>query len=54
MLGWMILFALIAVTGAILAAAGYPGFISARTTSLIFALLFLISVFTWAVRGRAR
>ena len=54
MLGWMILFALMAVTGAVLAVAGYAGFIAATTTSLVFTLLFLISLLTWAVRGRAR
>jgi hypothetical protein len=46
MVGWTILFALMTVAGATAA--------PVRTTSLLFGLLFLLSVFTRAVRDRAR
>jgi len=46
MLGWTILFALMAVLGA--TATTVP------TLTLLFVLLFVASLLTWAVRDRAR
>ncbi len=46
MLGWTILFALMAVLGATAT--------TVTTSTLLFSLLFLASVLAWAVRDRAR
>jgi hypothetical protein len=54
MLGWMILFALMTLPGAAAAMAGYPATNSIRTTSVVFALLFLLALLTRVVRGRVR
>jgi hypothetical protein len=54
MLGWMILFALMAVPGATAAVAGFHGANSLKTASVIFAFLLLISLLTRVVRGNSR
>ncbi len=54
MLGWMILFALMTLPGAAAALAGFPETTSIRTTSIVFALLFMLALFTRVVRGWAR
>ena len=54
MLGWMILFALLTLPGAAAAIAGYPVAMSVKTSSLLFALLFLFALSTQAIRGRSR
>ena len=46
MLGWTILFALMAVLGATAT--------TVTTATLLFSLLFLASLLTWAIRKRAR
>jgi hypothetical protein len=53
-LGWMILFALLTLPGAAAAIAGYPVAMSVKTSSLLFALLFLFALSTQAIRGRSR
>lgn len=52
MLGWMILFAVMVVFGAIMAFGDYPAAAPARMASIVFALLFLIGLLTRVVRGR--
>ncbi len=54
MLGWMILFALMALPGIAAEVAGYPAATSLKTTSAVFALLLIISLLTRVVRDRAR
>ena len=54
MLGWMILFALMTLPGAIAAASGYSVGASLKTTTVVFALLFLVALLAHAVRSRAR
>jgi hypothetical protein len=54
MLGWTILFALMALPGAGAAVSKYPGTASLKTTGIIFTSLFLLSVLTMLARGRAR
>jgi hypothetical protein len=54
MLGWTILFALMSLGGAVAPLAGYAAPFWLKTASIIFASLFLISLLTQAVRGRAR
>ena len=55
MVGWMILFALMAILGAVLTAAGLPAPAAAsmQVTSLVFTVLFLITVLTRAIRRGA-
>jgi uncharacterized membrane protein YtjA (UPF0391 family) len=53
MLGWTILFALMSLLGALLALAGSPATTFARTASVLFAVLFLISLLARVVRARA-
>jgi hypothetical protein len=53
MLGWMILFALMVILGAILMIIGSPAAASVRMASSIFAILFLLGLLTRAARGRA-
>jgi uncharacterized membrane protein YtjA (UPF0391 family) len=54
MLGWMIVFAIMAVLGAVLSVAGIPAATSVRIASLLFSSLFFLGLLTYAVRGRAR
>jgi hypothetical protein len=51
MLGWMILFALMTLPGAAAAVAGYHTGASLKTTSVVFAALFMVALFTRMVRG---
>ena len=53
MLGWLIMFALMVVLGAIFMLIGHPAEASARVASSVFAFLFLIGLLTRAARGRA-
>jgi uncharacterized membrane protein YtjA (UPF0391 family) len=53
MLGWMIVFAIIAVPGGIISLLGNPA-ASVRIASFLFSSLFLLGLLTYAVRGRAR
>jgi uncharacterized membrane protein YtjA (UPF0391 family) len=53
MLGWMIVFAIIAVLGAVLSLSGNSA-ASVRIASLVFSSLFFLGLLTYAVRGRAR
>ena len=53
MIGWTILFALIAATGGALPVTGVQSVVC-KTASLLFTVLFLISVFTRLVRDLAR
>jgi uncharacterized membrane protein YtjA (UPF0391 family) len=55
MLGWMIVFALMAIFGAVLTLAEDPsaGFISAKLVTLVFGVLFLACLLTSVVRRRA-
>jgi len=52
MLGWMILFALLALLAPIMMLAGY-GTSAPEMTGLVFTLLFLVGLLTRLVRGRA-
>jgi hypothetical protein len=54
MLGWMIVFGLISVLGALSSATGDTPSISMKITSLLFASLFFLGLLTYAIRGRAR
>ena len=54
MLGWTILFFLMALPGAAAAAAGYPTATSLKSVSVVFTLLFLLSVLTRLARSRVR
>lgn len=51
MLGWMILFALMTLPGAAATIAGYHTAASLKTTTIVFAGLFLAALFTRMVRG---
>jgi hypothetical protein len=53
MLGWTILFALMSLSGVLGTLAVQPVPFYLKTASFIFATLFLISLLTRAVRGRA-
>jgi uncharacterized membrane protein YtjA (UPF0391 family) len=53
MLGWMIVFATIAVLGAVLSLSGNPA-ASVRIAGLLFSSLFFLGLLTYAVRGRTR
>jgi hypothetical protein len=52
MLGWTILFALMSLSGAVPTLAGHPAPLWLKTASLIFAMLFFLSLLTRVVRGR--
>jgi hypothetical protein len=54
MLGWMIVFGLISLVGALSSATGATPSISMKITSLLFASLFFLGLLTYAIRGRAR
>lgn len=54
MLGWMILFALMIVPGVAATVAGYSQAAPLQTTSIVFALLFLASLITRALRSGTR
>jgi hypothetical protein len=53
MLGYTILFALMSLSGVLAPLAGNPAPLYLKTASFIFAALFLVSLLTRAVRGRA-
>jgi uncharacterized membrane protein YtjA (UPF0391 family) len=53
MLGWMILFAIMALFGAVLSLGENPG-ASVRIASLVFTTLFFLGLLTYAARGRTR
>ena len=53
MLGWMILFAVMAVLAIAVSITGNSVQISMWITSIVFACLFLVGLLTRAVRGRA-
>jgi hypothetical protein len=54
MLGWMIVFALISLLGALSSVTGATPSISMKITSLLFASLFFLGLLTYAIRGRVR
>ena len=54
MLGWMIVFALVATMGTLSAMTGAGATASMKITSLLFASLFFLGLLTYAIRGRAR
>jgi uncharacterized membrane protein YtjA (UPF0391 family) len=54
MLGWMILFGLLALCGGLGAMTGHPAANSAKTASIVFAALLIVAVFTRIIRDRAR
>ena len=53
MLGWMIVFAIIALFAAILSLGENPG-AAVRIASFVFSTLFFLGLLTYAVRGRTR
>jgi hypothetical protein len=53
MLGYTILFALMSLSGAVAPLAGNPAPVCLKTASFVFAILFVASLLTRAVRGRA-
>ena len=53
MLGWTILFALMSLSGGVVTMAEHPAPFFLKTASFIFAMLFLLSLLTRAVRGKA-
>ena len=53
MLGWMMVFAIMALLGGAESISGNPT-TSVRIASLIFSSLFLLGLLTYVVRGRAR
>jgi hypothetical protein len=53
MLGWTILFALMSLGGVVATFAGHPASFCLKTTSFVFATLFLLSLVTVAVRRQA-
>jgi len=53
MLGWMILFAIMALFGAVLSFGENPG-ASVRIASFVFSALFFLGLLTYAARGRMR
>jgi hypothetical protein len=54
MLGWTILFAVVSVGGGVATLAEHSAPFFLKTASLIFAMLFLLSLLTHAVRNRAQ
>ena len=53
MLGWLIVFASMAVPGAVVTLTGDTAAASIKTSGLVFALLFMIGLVTRVARGRA-
>lgn len=53
MLGWLILFASMAVPAGVMTVLGEPATVSMKTSGVVFALLFMIGILTRMVRGRA-
>jgi hypothetical protein len=53
MSGWIIVFALLVMAGLVTIVAGHAGAASAKLSSVVFAILFLIAVTARASRGRA-
>ena len=53
MLGWMIVFAMLAVSAAAAAIVGSPAAVSVAPASVVFASLFLIGLLTRALRGKS-
>jgi uncharacterized membrane protein YtjA (UPF0391 family) len=55
MLGWMLVFALIAILAAVMTVVSGPaaGVIGAKLATLVFGVLFLVCVLTSFARGRA-
>jgi uncharacterized membrane protein YtjA (UPF0391 family) len=53
MLGWMIVFAMLAVSAAAAAVSGIPAAVSVGPASVVFATLFVIGLLTRAMRGRS-
>ncbi|MBZ5604596.1 MAG: hypothetical protein LAO79_20030 [Acidobacteriia bacterium] len=53
MLGWMILFALLAILSAVFIVTGQASEVSPRMATSIFAFLFVLGLLTRAARGRA-
>jgi hypothetical protein len=54
MLGWMIVFALLSLLGALPSLAGGGMAASMKISSVLFASLFFVGLLTYAIRGRAR
>ncbi len=54
MLGWMILFAFMALTGAVMGVAGDQVGASAEIAGLLFFVLFVLGLLTRVARGGAR
>jgi hypothetical protein len=54
MLGWTILFALMSLVGVVATLIERPVPFCLKTASLLFAMLFLLSLVTRAVRGRTQ
>jgi hypothetical protein len=54
MLGWIILFALLSSGGVVGTLAVNPASLFLKTVSFLFAVLFLLSLLTTAVRSRAK
>jgi hypothetical protein len=52
MLGWMIVFALMAALGFLSMLMGTAAMLPAKTIGLLFTLLFVLSLLTRATRGR--
>ena len=53
MLGWMIVFAVLAIVSVLRLLTGHPDDASARIACLLFAALFVAGVLTRLARGRA-
>ena len=53
MRGWMVLFALMTVAAAGMSFTDAPTGVSARGASVLFGMLFLLSLVAQAIRGRA-
>jgi hypothetical protein len=52
MVGWLILFASMAVPAGVMIAIGEPATVSIKSSGVVFALLFTIGILTRMVRGR--
>ena len=53
MLGWMIVFAMLAVSAAAAAMTGSSAAVSVGPVSVVFATLFLVGLLTRALRGKS-
>jgi hypothetical protein len=53
MLGWTILFGLMSTSGMAATLTSHPASLGLKTATFIFATLFLLTLLTRAVRGRA-